>query len=591
MQCLRGNTRLVILLTLAVLGQSATADVIHKYDGTKVDGNLLEIQGSEIVFKSSTDPDAKPLNIAHRDLNVIHFRGEEWNPQWSRLLIDHRGDTKSDHSGTIKLRAGKHRFGLMYWKSTGPTSLIVEMSGPGMDRKSIPGNQLFRPAANSTETHTSQGFDAEGFLDATVCSAFESGALRATVEWPAFEQVHDYSEIKGGGNTNYGIVPELSLKTVSIASHFGVILYGFIEVPTDGEYTLFLTTESSAVLWLGRDPQCAHPFNANLQAGDYRVTSGDGGDWWGKLSAWTPEKLSINLPIGGGQFVIVETPQEMLHEIWAHAVVLKQVQIDRTNEPGTLDSIYVRVGEESAIQRVSGQVLGIEGDSLQVQHNGEKRGLKLDRVLGVVFQGRRGQPQSSPGLLSIVGGSRIPGQLMRVEHAKEIVFKTAWGQDITIPYAHAVRINVRNGRTIWLTDLTPTAEEVTPYFDRASRPTVNKSLTGSPLRIGEIAYSHGLCTHSRTVLTYGLNGEYDRFQCDLGLQHDSGQQGHVDVRVLTDGEVAYQMADLKLASGLQNVSVDLTGRKKLTLEVDFGLNFDVGDHVTWGDAKLVRKTP
>jgi hypothetical protein len=36
------------------------------------------------------------------------------------------------------------------------------------------------------------------------------------------------------------------------------------------------------------------------------------------------------------------------------------------------------------------------------------------------------------------------------------------------------------------------------------------------------------------------------------------------------------------------VDVDVSGRQRLTLEVDFGENLQIGDVVVWGNAHLLR---
>jgi NPCBM/NEW2 domain len=150
---------------------------------------------------------------------------------------------------------------------------------------------------------------------------------------------------------------------------------------------------------------------------------------------------------------------------------------------------------------------------------------------------------------------------------------------------------VRNGRNASLADLQPSSEELTPYFDRLMKWTVDKSLDGRPLKIGSKTYTRGLGMHSRTVLTYDLDGRFSRFESDVGLQDEVGQSGNVICRVLTDGEVAFEKADLTTASGIQTLSIDVTAKKTLTLEVDFGENFDVGDHVSWGDPQLKQSQP
>ena len=580
-----------LLLTLSLLVQSARADVIRKFDGSEQDGSLVEVRGNEVVFAPATDPAAQPITLPYRDLSEIHFRAGEWDSKFTKVVAENRGEAKAVNSGTIKLRAGRHWLGLAYWHTTGANSLVVEMSGPGLEQRKLSTEQLFRPAPGATGSRHSQGFDAEGFLDPLDFTAVEPGVNACVTEWSPETEFHAYSELKEVRPARYATTKHLDLKSFKHAStHFGVLLYGMLQVPTDGEYTLSLITAGNAQLWIGRDPACVHPFSGTLVADDFQVNSIDGGTWSGKLGTWTPEKLAITMSLGAVT-TNVDAPIEMLQEIWSSPVALQDVKVDRSGEPASEDSVYVRVGDSKEIQRVAGRVLGVEGDSLQIEHEGQKRGLKMDRLVGVVFRGHRAKLPPAQGVVALVGSHRFPGQLVRAQRGQDVVFQTLWGQEITQPYNHVVRYYVRNRRSVSLADLTPTAEELTPYFDRSMKWTADKSLDGRPLKIGDKTYTRGLGMHSRTVLTYDLGGQFSKFESDVGLQDESGKAGNVACRVLTDGEVAFEKADLTTASGVQTLSIDVTGKKTLTLEVDFGENFDVGDHVSWGDPQLKQSQP
>jgi hypothetical protein len=75
----------------------------------------------------------------------------------------------------------------------------------------------------------------------------------------------------------------------------------------------------------------------------------------------------------------------------------------------------------------------------------------------------------------------------------------------------------------------------------------------------------------------------------VGLDDVGGRKGSVRVRLLVDGKER----DLGLKSDLRHgdvldIRVDVKGGRELTLIVDFGEGGDVGDHVNWVDARLIR---
>jgi hypothetical protein len=109
------------------------------------------------------------------------------------------------------------------------------------------------------------------------------------------------------------------------------------------------------------------------------------------------------------------------------------------------------------------------------------------------------------------------------------------------------------------------------------------------LRLGGQSFDKGLGVHSRTALTYRLDGKYRRFEAVVGLDDASGRRGHVTVRILVDGvdRTPETVRELAHGGGAKAVRVDLRGAKALTLDVDFGRGADVQDHLNWGDARLI----
>lgn len=567
----------------------ADGDTLKKFDGSSVVGDIVEFREGSVVVRPEGAGEDGRLEVPYRDMNMVRFRHTDDKANLRKVLFDTRGDTdrKAEKTATIKLRAGKQRFGLTYLHKTGPSLCKLEYSGPGVNRSKLSPTSLFRAATQATYTARDPGFDAEGFLLPEVFTPEEKGVFVRVHEFPGDAVIEDFSDFKGIRVSRYAGANSADLGAFKHTnSNFAAVIQGFLSVPTDGEYTFYLNASQDVLVWFGNDPPPIHPGSPTLQGTDFTVIGADSGTCWGPITAWGPESLTITTSIAGTARPI-ETPISHLQEVWTTPVILKETKVDRAGEPTDKDTVYVKSADGKTVQRVSGKVLGQEGDSLQVEFEGQKRGLKMERIVGVVFQGRRTKDQPSPGVLVLSGGHRLPGTMIAGSRGKPITFKTAWGQSLEWSYDRIVRYEVRNGRNVWLTDLQPTAQESVPYFDHNLGWSADKNLRGGELKIADKSYERGLCTNSRTVLAYDVEG-YSRFETDLGVQHEDGRLGRAAVKVLVDGQVAFENADLKLESGRTPVSIDLSGKKSLTLEVDFGENFDVGDHITWGGAKLVK---
>src|SRR5205085_6940858 len=127
-----------------------------------------------------------------------------------------------------------------------------------------------------------------------------------------------------------------------------------------------------------------------------------------------------------------------------------------------------------------------------------------------------------------------------------------------------------------------------PYFSRRSPYRRDVNLQGKALSVKGNNYAKGLAVHSRTALTYALDGQFETFKSLVGFDDDAGGQGRVACRVLGDGKELFAKTDLRGDAAPENIDVSVAGVKQLTLEIDFGEHEDTGDRVIWANPKLLR---
>ncbi len=166
--------------------------------------------------------------------------------------------------------------------------------------------------------------------------------------------------------------------------------------------------------------------------------------------------------------------------------------------------------------------------------------------------------------------------------------RAAVGREVTMPMEQLVAVEFRNGRLTFLSDLEPAAYRHTPYLGLPFTFQQDRTVTGNLLTLRGEAYRKGIGVHSRSELTYELNGRYRRFEATVGVDDETGGQGSVVFRVLLDGMSAWESPTLTGQVAPQHVRLDLKGARTITLIVDFGTLGDVQDHADWADAKLVR---
>jgi len=143
----------------------------------------------------------------------------------------------NERSGTIGLKAGKHTISVGYFQQGGGDILSVSYSGPGVSKQVIPQYSLYRVPLT------------DGLLPAVNPANTVSGALN----YAYYEGVGSYNSVptfssltpvKTGTISNFDI--SVANRTTSFAFNFT----GYINVPTDGQYTFYTTSDDGSTLYI-----------------------------------------------------------------------------------------------------------------------------------------------------------------------------------------------------------------------------------------------------------------------------------------------------------------------------------------------------
>jgi hypothetical protein len=305
----------------------------------------------------------------------------------------------------------------------------------------------------------------------------------------------------------------------------------------------------------------------------------------GTIIGWSDKKLSIQ-PAATTSSTI-EIPVSSLRELWCGtANDIKKAQA--LKEQVGLDDIAFAKKDDDVIA-VHGIVIGISDDSLHFRFDNADRKIGLNRLVGIMMAKSEEKPADDAlyEQVQLVTDDQISGKLGAVD-GKDLVMQSRAGASIHLPVDKIARIVTRNGRLTYLSDVKPTKVEQTPYFDRMLEYQVDKALNGKPIVMSDGTYAHGISVHSRTVLTYNLDGKFSEFKSKVGFQLPEGKVGDCAIRVLADGKPLFDKPDALGTQPPADLKLKVDGVRELTLEVDFGRNDDVGDRVVWANARLLR---
>ena len=115
---------------------------------------------------------------------------------------------------------------------------------------------------------------------------------------------------------------------------------------------------------------------------------------------------------------------------------------------------------------------------------------------------------------------------------------------------------------------------------------LDQSYDYNTLTINGKTYAKGLGAHAYSNIVYQINGQYDRFKSEVGVDDETCTNGQVVFKVMADGVLIFDSGIMTQADDAVSIDVDIQGVNELTLIVEDGGNNIWCDHADWGDARI-----
>lgn len=229
-------------------------------------------------------------------------------------------------------------------------------------------------------------------------------------------------------------------------------------------------------------------------------------------------------------------------------------------------------------------------DAVKIRSELGQLSIKSERLLHLRFAAIPGPKEEETAVLAVVEsvhGELLTGQIESAT-AETLVIRRQSGQTARFPLETIERISFKNGAVVFLSDLEPERVVETPFFDVVYPYRKDRSVDGAALKLRGKVFRKGLGVHSKSELTYALDGKFSRVQAVIGIDDEVGKKGNVIFAVLGDGKELYRSPEIVGGADPVALDVKLEGVSRLTLRVDFGRDFHIADHADWADARLVR---
>ncbi len=250
------------------------------------------------------------------------------------------------------------------------------------------------------------------------------------------------------------------------------------------------------------------------------------------------------------------------------------------------DLLVIKKGEK--LDFLAGVVTQFDEKKVMFLYEGNEIPVRLEKIFGIIHPHPFAPPGQAKCKLETTSGDSLFVEQITMEKNN---FRVQTGPDhfITIPKKEIHLLDFSLGRIVYLSDMPPEGVEYTPYFDTVWEYQRDKTIDGSPLKLGDKEYSKGLWIHSKTKLTYRLAGEFSRFQAIMGIDASVAKSGLGDVHVIISADDKIILDEQVTAfTALHKIDLDVKGYRFLHILVDFGEGIDIADRLDLAEARLIK---
>ncbi|WP_425291094.1 PA14 domain-containing protein [Spirosoma linguale] len=115
----------------------------------------------------------------------------------------------------------------------------------------------------------------------------------------------------------------------------------------------------------------------------------------------------------------------------------------------------------------------------------------------------------------------------------------------------------------------------------------NNAGDGKTITLNGVTYAKGLGVHGLATITYALNGQYSRFLTDIGLDDEVSTCGTVSFDVYLDDVLAYSSGVMGPTTATKSIDLNVSGKQTLKLVATNGGDDASCDHGDWAGARLI----
>lgn len=260
-----------------------------------------------------------------------------------------------------------------------------------------------------------------------------------------------------------------------------------------------------------------------------------------------------------------------------------------TNEE---EDVLIIRGKGGKLVPLKGAMVTLDSELIvfQWRRGNRKLSVKLDRARALRF-GSAVAPDAADGLTvtcELTDGSVLTAEELTLDR-KSAELVCAGGLELTVPRKALARLRVASDWVLFLAAHEPLAVERERLYEHRL-----EQIDWPAYRVGKDIYGRkllggatGIGTYGTTRLTWDIKARYQRFKAKVyialppGARPAASARRGTSFRVLADGESIAEVTGLTPGAPPKAIDADVTDVRRLTLIVDRGAGWGVGQAGAW----------
>jgi len=305
------------------------------------------------------------------------------------------------------------------------------------------------------------------------------------------------------------------------------------------------------------------------------------------------------LTLVSGQTATV--PMRLLSSVMSEANDVKLVAAWKEllgGRKATYDALVVKKKDTGSLVYGEGTFYDASDDGKTIefkrQGNEEKEKFAVEKIHGMVFI-RPPDPNMPSRVCEVfdVQGARLFAKSAVLKEGK-LVVETQCGAEVNYALDALARLDYSKGKLTYLSDIDLARIKLVQVSPLGNKPEFrrdrNPDNTGD-IRLAGKKYEKGLVMHSRTEVTFDLEGEYREFKAVAGIDDNvtQGSDAPVVLRIEGDGK-ELKTLNLTRKDGAKDIQVNIKDVQKLRVIVDSAPDnlFGLGSILDLADAKVSK---